>query len=55
MNFMIFDDAGNAIESFDDGLVARAALRGIVMADPSAVGELALFTFDDDGRVVGEP
>lgn len=54
MNFMIFDSTGNAIDAFDDGDQARIALREMIIADPSAATELALFAFDESGSVVGE-
>ncbi len=55
MNYMIFDETGNAIDTFDDADSAHACLKRIVEDDPSAARELALFAFDDDGLAVGEP
>jgi hypothetical protein len=51
---MIFDSAGNAINSFDDEVAARAALRAIAEREPTAADDVLLISYDDDGNPVGE-
>lgn len=53
MTYMIFDNE-NAIDTFDDLDSARRAVSVLVDRDPSAVCDLALLTFDEDGNAVGE-
>jgi len=55
MNFMIFDNAGNAVESFDSERAACKALVELAIAEPAAARHLALLVFDAEGEAVGEP
>lgn len=55
MRFMILDQTGNAVDAFDNGHDARAALRAMVIVDASSASELALVAFDEGGHAVGEP
>jgi hypothetical protein len=54
MDFMIFDTTGNAVAAYPDALSASDALRALVIDDPEAGRELALFAFDEEGHAVGE-
>jgi hypothetical protein len=54
MNFMIFDETGNALSAFDQDEEARACFQQLVREDPSLVRSLTLLTFDDAGNAVGE-
>lgn len=55
MDFMIMDNRGNAIDAFTSRTDAEAGLREIVERDPSAAREIAILSFDDSGRPIGEP
>ncbi len=55
MNYSLFSSAGNLIDSFDDEADARAALQGLVAAEPESAEEIALFISDEAGTVVEGP
>jgi hypothetical protein len=54
MTLMIFDETGNAIDSFNELGDAQESLTRMVREDPSVVRKLALLTFDDEGNAIGE-
>ena len=54
MTYGIFDSTGNLVESFGDEAAAREALERFAREDPTAVENLALLMFDDDGLAVRE-
>jgi hypothetical protein len=54
MQFAIFDSTGNLVESFDSEDEARTALSAITDRNPDAADRIAIFTFDDNGDVVGD-
>ncbi|HEX4690199.1 MAG TPA: hypothetical protein VH276_05875 [Solirubrobacteraceae bacterium] len=55
MDFMIFDSAGNAVESFASDREAIRALVSMTEAEPEAAMHLAILVFDDEGDAVGDP
>lgn len=55
MDFMIFDSAGNAVESFASDRDAVRALLAMAEAEPEAATHLAVLAFDEDGEAVGDP
>jgi hypothetical protein len=52
---MIFDSAGNAVESFETQADAVVALVDMAAQDTTVAQQLAVLAFDDEGEVVGEP
>jgi hypothetical protein len=55
MDFMIFDSAGNAVESFETQRDAVVTLVDMAAQDPAVAQHLAVLAFDDEGEAVGEP
>lgn len=55
MDFMIFDSAGNAVESFETQRDAVVTLVDMAAQDPAVAQHLAVLGFDDEGEAVGEP
>ena len=54
MYWTIFDSTGNLVESFDQEDEARAALDRIAHEEPEAAEHVALLSFDDEGKPVGD-
>ena len=52
--YMILDDAGNALASFSDEVTAHATLHAIVAVEPDAAEHVVLLAYDDDGMPVGD-
>jgi hypothetical protein len=52
--FSLFSGA-DLVGEFDSRVEAERALDEAVAADPSAVDELAVIEFDENGERVGEP
>jgi len=52
--YLMLDEQGNGVDSFDDEASARAALLEEFAADPVAAAGLIVLPYDDSGRVVGE-
>ena len=55
MDYVLLSSTGNLIDSFKDEAAARAALQQIVATEPEAAEDVALLTYDEGGRPVGEP
>ena len=55
MDFMCFDSAGNAVESFDSEQAAASALIEMASHDLTAAQHLAILAFDEEGEAVGDP
>ena len=54
MDYMILDDAGNALASFADEVTAHACLYTMVRVDPDAADHVRLIAYADDGMPMGE-
>ncbi len=54
MDYMIFDSAGNALESFDSEMAAVIALINMAETNEDAARQLAVLSFDDAGEVAGD-
>lgn len=54
MYFVILDSTGNLVESFDSEREARATLEQIVRDEPEAAEHLAILTYDEHGKPVGD-
>lgn len=54
MDYMIFDNAGNALASFDDEVTAHAMLHAMVTIEPEAAEHVVLLTYSDEGMPVGD-
>ena len=52
--YMILDDAGNALASFSDEVTAHATLHAIVAVEPDAAEHVVLLAYDDDGMPIGD-
>ena len=55
MDFMIFDTAGNAVESYATQREAVVALIAMAAEDDRVAQCLAVVAFDADGDAIGEP
>jgi hypothetical protein len=54
MTWMLLDQDGNAIATYDDEVEAHVAMRAIVDGEPGAAGSILLIGYDDRGNPVGE-
>jgi len=54
MAYMIFDSAGNAVETFESERAARIELVRLAEQDPAAARSLVVLAFDETGEVVGD-
>jgi hypothetical protein len=55
MHYVLLTSTGNMIDSYERESAARAALQRLVDAEPEAAEDVALMTYGDDGRPVGDP
>lgn len=55
MDYMLMDNAGNALDHFETWDDVVAVLGRLVEQRPEAARELAIVRFDENGRPVGEP
>jgi len=55
MDYMLVDSTGNALDAFENEADALKAFVRLLKEDPAVALEVALFTFDERGVVVGEP
>jgi hypothetical protein len=51
LTYMLFDDAGNAINSYDNEDTAKQALRAMVRREPEAAERILLISYDENGNV----
>src|SRR5436309_724655 len=54
MVYMIFDDAWDAVASFDREESAFATLHAIVTVEPDAADHLTIVIYDEEGMPVGD-
>lgn len=54
MQFVIVDNEGSVLDTFDDRQMAESALRLIVRHDKKAADDLLLLTYDNSGDPAGD-
>jgi len=55
MHYVLLSSTGNMIDSYAKEAEAHAALQRIVDAEPDAIEDVALMTYNDDGQLLGDP
>ncbi len=55
MDYMLVDSSGNALDAFENEADALKVFARLLKEDKTVALEVALFSFDERGVVVGEP
>src|SRR5512132_2551690 len=54
MHFVMADNEGSVLDTFENAADARASLRMLVSRDPSWADELLVLPYNDDGSLAGD-
>lgn len=54
MQYLMTDSEGNVLDTFTNEVAARSALRAVVSNAPSAIDEVLLVPYNDDGTPAGD-